>query len=102
VVGVVPDPDGPGQRAKLVTAPGGFAAVIGESVELADLPASLPAAQQALAAWEQTLRFWLTQFGNAKPWHASCTCIHRRCATGSPSSASCAAQTSTTREPAPR
>jgi DNA-binding PucR family transcriptional regulator len=46
-------PDGPGQRAKLVTALGGFAAVIGESVELADLPASLPAAQLALALRER-------------------------------------------------
>jgi DNA-binding PucR family transcriptional regulator len=49
MVAVVPDPDGPGQRAKLVAALRGFEAVVGESVEPAELPASLPAAQLALA-----------------------------------------------------
>lgn len=47
-VGIVPDPDGPGRRARLATALRGSHAVIGESVELRGLAASFRPAQLAL------------------------------------------------------
>lgn len=52
-IGIMPDPDGPGQRARLLSALRGFDAVVGESVDLARLPASLPPARLALALRER-------------------------------------------------
>src|SRR5262249_34909391 len=44
---VVPDPNGPGQRARLARALRGAGAVVGPSVDLAQLPTSVPIAQTA-------------------------------------------------------
>jgi PucR-like helix-turn-helix protein len=47
-IAVIRDPEGPGQRARLATALGGSAGVVGEAVDLARLPESLPRARLAL------------------------------------------------------